>query len=56
MYKYYVVLHMTSNDGVVYKWNKSKIMGKKFNIGISFCDESKLLFVTDVERIHTIII
>ena len=27
-------------------------MGKKFNIGISFCDESKLLFVTDVERIH----
>ena len=56
MYKYYVVLHMTSNHWVVYKWNKSKIMGKKFNIGISFCDESKLLFVTDVERIHSIII
>ena len=54
MHKYYAVLHMTSNDQVVYKWIKSKIIRKKFNIDISFYDEDKLLFVTGVERIHTI--
>ena len=56
MYKYYAVLHMTSNDRVVYKWIKSKIIRKKLNIDISFYDEDKLLFVTGIERIHTIMV
>ena len=56
MHKYYAVLHMTSSDRVVYKWIKSKIIRKKFNIDISFYDEDKLLFVTGVERIHTIVV
>ena len=56
MHKYYVVLHMTSSDLVVYKWIKSKIIRKKFNIDISFYDEDKLLFVTGVEGIHTIMV
>ena len=36
MYKYYVVLHMTSNDWVVYKWIKSKIMGKNLTLTFHF--------------------
>ena len=47
---------MTSNDRVVYKWIKSKIIRKKFNIDISLYDEDKLLFVTGIERIHTIMV
>ena len=35
---------------------KSKIIRKKFNIDILFYDEDKLLFVTGVERIHTIMV
>ena len=56
MHKYYAVLHMTSNDRVVYKWIESKIIRKKFNIDISFYDEDKLLFVAGTERIHTIMV
>ena len=32
MYKYYAVLHMTSNDRVVYKWIKSKIIRKNLTL------------------------
>ena len=33
--------------------NQVKNYQRKFNIDISFCGEDKLLFVTDIERIHT---
>ena len=33
--------------------NQVKNHQRKFNIDISFCGEDKLLFVTDIERIHT---
>ena len=36
--------------------NQVKNYQKKFNINISLYDEDKLLFVTGIERIHTIMI
>ena len=36
MYKYYAVLHMTSNDQVVYKWIKSKILRKNLTLTFHF--------------------